>query len=275
MQKRTVEAGGLSIAICEAGTGERHLLLVHGFTGAKEDFGEVLDRFADAGWHAVAPDLRGHGSTSQPASEDAYGLELFADDVWGLVDAMGWDRFVLLGHSLGGMIAQVAAARQPSRLRGLVLMDTSHGPPDGVDDSLMDLGLAVVREHGMETLRALQDEHAAPLDTPAAVRLRAERPEWEDFERRKFLACSPAMWAATAPEMLSQADRLDSLATLTMPVLVVVGEQDDPFLGHAQRMAKAIRTARLVVIPDAGHSPQFENTAAWWDALASFLEEVA
>src|SRR5438270_337616 len=132
MQKRTVEAGGLSIAICEAGTGERHLLLVHGFTGA-----------------------------------------------------------------------------------------------------------------------------------------------WEDFERRKFLACSPAMWAATAPEMLSQADRLDSLATLTMPVLVVVGEQDDSFLGHAQRMAKAIRTARLVVIPDAGHSPQFENTEAWWDALASFLEEVA
>jgi pimeloyl-ACP methyl ester carboxylesterase len=275
MEERTIDVGGLSIAISEAGAGGRPLLLVHGFTGAKEDFGEALDRLADAGWHAVAPDLRGHGHSSQPASEDAYDLELFADDLWALVDALGWERLVLLGHSMGGMIAQVAATRHPSRLRGLILMDTSHGPPDGIDDSLMDLGVAVAREQGLETLRALQDEHAAPLDTPAALRMRAERPGWDDFERRKFLACSAAMWAAMAPKMFSQADRLDSLSTLSMPVLVLVGEQDEPFLGHSQRMAKAIPTARLVVIPDAGHSPQFENTDAWWDALASFLEEVA
>jgi len=274
MQERTLDAGDLSIAISEAGAGERHLLLMHGFTGAKEDFGEVLDRFADAGWHAVAPDLRGHGGSSQPASEDAYDLELFADDLWALVDALGWDRLVLLGHSLGGMIAQVVATRHPSRLRGLVLMDTSHGPPDGVDGSMLDVGVAVVREQGMDALRVLQDEHAAPLETPAALRLRAERPDWEEFERRKFLSSSAAMWAAMAPKMLSQADRLDSLSTLPMPVLVVVGEQDEPFLGHSQRMAKAIPDARLVVIPDAGHSPQFENTEAWWDALTSFLEEV-
>jgi pimeloyl-ACP methyl ester carboxylesterase len=56
---------------------------------------------------------------------------------------------------------------------------------------------------------------------------------------------------------------------------VIVGEHDEPFLSHSQRMAKAIPTARLVVIPDAGHSPQFENTEAWWDALTSFLQEVS
>lgn len=275
MQQRTLDAGGLSIAISEAGGGERHLLLVHGFTGAKEDFGEVLDRFAAAGWYTVAPDLRGHGSSSQPASEEAYDLELFADDVWTLVDALGWERLVLLGHSLGGMIAQVAAARHPDRLEGLVLMDTSHGPPDGIDGSLMDLGVAVAREHGMEVLGELQAEHADPMGTPAAARLRAERPGWDAFERSKFLNSSAAMWAAMAPKMLSQADRLDSLSTLSMPVLVVVGEQDEPFLGHSQRMAKVIPNARLAVIPDAGHSPQFENTEAWWAAVASFLEEVA
>ena len=277
MQLRKVEAGGLSFEIAEAGAAnERRVLLVHGFTGAKDDFVDAVDRLADAGWHAVAPDLRGHGNSSKPASEDAYDLELFADDLWALVDALDWrDQFVLLGHSMGGMIAQVAATRHPSRLRGLVLMDTSHGPPEGVDGSLMDLGVAVAREQGMETLRVMQDEHAAPLDTPAALRLRTERPGWEEFERRKFLASSAAMWAAMAPKMLSQADRLDSLSTLSMPVLVVVGEQDEPFLGHSERMAKAIPGARLVVIPDAGHSPQFENTEAWWDTLTSFLEEVS
>jgi len=279
MHLRTVEVGDVSLAVSEAGGGDRHLLLVHGFTGAKEDFGEVIDRLGDAGWHTVAPDLRGHGGSTQPVSEDAYSLERFADDVWALADALGGQEpFVLLGHSMGGMIAQVAAARRPERLRALVLMDTSHGPPDGIDGSLLDLGVAVAREQGMEVLCDLQTEHANEgdlLETPAAARLRAERPGWAEFERRKFLNSSAAMWAAMAPEMLSQADRLASLSTLSMPVLVIVGEQDRPFFGPSQRMAKAIPGARLAVIADAGHSPQFENTEAWWDELTSFLEEVS
>jgi pimeloyl-ACP methyl ester carboxylesterase len=277
MQLRKVDAGDLTFEIAQAGAGnERRVLLLHGFTGAKDDFVDAVDRLADAGWHAVAPDLRGHGNSSQPSSEDDYDLELFADDVWVLVDALGWrDQFVLLGHSMGGMIAQVVALRDPSRLRGLVLMDTAHGPLEGIDASQLDLGLAVVREHGLEVLADLQASHDAPLETAAAARLRAERPGWEEFERRKFLSSSPAMWAAMAPKMLNQADRLDAVATLPVPVLVIVGEQDRPFLGHSERMAKAIPTARLVVIPDAGHSPQFENTEAWWDALTSFLQEVS
>jgi pimeloyl-ACP methyl ester carboxylesterase len=275
MRMRVVDAGGVSIEVGEAGAGERRVLLLHGFTGAKDDFAEAVDRLADAGWHAVAPDLRGHGNSEQPASEDAYDLELFAHDLWALADVLGWDRFVLLGVSMGGMIAQVAALRHPQRLRGLVLMDTSSGPPEGIDGSLLDLGVAVVREHGMETMSQLQDANDDPMATPASLRLRAERPGWEEYERRKFVACAAEMWAAMAPKMLSQGDRLDALASLTIPVLVMVGEQDRPFLGPSQRMAKAIPRARLVVLPDAGHSPQFENTEAWWEALTSFLQEVS
>jgi pimeloyl-ACP methyl ester carboxylesterase len=276
MQLRTVDAGGLSFEIAEAGVGNsRRILLVHGFTGGKDDFVEAADRLADAGWHAVALDLRGHGRSSQPASEDDYDLELFADDVWALVDALEWrEPFVLLGHSMGGMIAQVAALRQPTRLRGLVLMDTSHGPVEGIRAAELELGQSIVREHGMETLLNLMNERENVLETPAAARVRAERPGWEEFERRKFLSSSPAMWASMAPKMLSQTDRLDAVATLSVPVLVIVGEQDQPFIGPSQRMAKAIPAARLAVIPDAGHSPQFENTEAWWDALTSFLQEV-
>ncbi len=276
MQLRKVDAGELSFEIAEAGVGNpRRVLLVHGFTGGKDDFVEAADRLADTGWHAVAPDLRGHGNSSQPSSEEDYDLELFADDLWALVDALGWhDGFVLLGHSMGGMIAQVTALRDPSRLRGLVLMDTSHGPVDGIKPEELDLGASIVREHGMETLLNLMNQRENVLETPAAARVRAERPGWEEFERRKFLSSSAAMWAAMAPKMPSQADRLDAVATLSLPVLVIVGEQDQPFIGHSERMAKAIPGARLAVIPDAGHSPQFENTEAWWDALTSFLQEV-
>lgn len=275
MQLRKVDAGGQSFEIAEAGSGSaRRILLVHGFTGAKEDFVEAVDRLADIGWHAVAPDLRGHGNSTKPASEDDYDFERFAEDLWALVDALGWERFLLLGHSMGGMIAQVAALRDPSRLTGLVLMDTTHGPLEGIDTSELELGASVVREHGMETLLELMNEREGALETPAAARVRAERPGWEEFERRKFLSSSPAMWASMTAKMASQAERLDALSALSLPVLVIVGEQDRPFVAASERMAKTIPGARLVVIPDAGHSPQFENTEPWWNALASFLEEV-
>jgi pimeloyl-ACP methyl ester carboxylesterase len=82
------------------------------------------------------------------------------------------------------------------------------------------------------------------------------------------------MWLAMAPALLTQLDRLDRLAEVDVPTLVIVGEQDTPFVAHGERMAKTIPGARLAIIPDAGHSPQFENTGAWWAALSGFLEDV-
>jgi pimeloyl-ACP methyl ester carboxylesterase len=84
----------------EAGAGGRPLLLVHGFTGAKEDFTDFLDPLAARGWHAVAPDLRGHGASSKPDDEAGYSLAIFAGDLARLVGALGWDGCVLLGHSM-------------------------------------------------------------------------------------------------------------------------------------------------------------------------------
>src|SRR5215467_13789014 len=111
--ERHVNLDDIQLSVAEAGAGQRPLLLVHGFTGAKEDFTSWLDQLAHLGWHAVAPDLRGHGASSKPAEESAYSFEALADDVRRLADVLGWDRFVLLGHSMGGMIAQFVARDVP------------------------------------------------------------------------------------------------------------------------------------------------------------------
>jgi pimeloyl-ACP methyl ester carboxylesterase len=66
-------------------------------------------------------------------------------------------------------------------------------------------------------------------------------------------------------------DTLPSLGTVSVPTLVIVGEEDGPFLKPARAMAEAIPGAVLVVIPDAGHSPQFENPMVWWEAVHGFL----
>ena len=82
------------------------------------------------------------------------------------------------------------------------------------------------------------------------------------------------MWLGTVDEMLGQEDRLGALADLRVPTLVIVGEQDEPFRGDAQGLARAIPGARLALIADAGHSPQFEAQEPWWQALSGFLDEV-
>ncbi len=277
VEERTVTVGDLDLVVAESGMGGRPLLLLHGFTGAKEDFTEWLDPLAARGWHAVAPDHRGHGSSAQPASDDAYSFAILADDALALTKVLGWERFALLGHSMGGMVAQVMATTAPQRLTGLVLMDTGHGPVDGLDADLVAAAATVAREQGMDTLADLMAQHVSPLETPAHRRLLAERPGYAEFGERKFRATSPHLYATMTATFVDSPDRLDDLRDLppALPALVIVGDQDLPFIGPSERMAAAIAGATLAVIADAGHSPQFENPDAWWAALSAFLDRLA
>jgi 3-oxoadipate enol-lactonase len=276
MEGRRVVAGAVGLEIAEAGVGGRPLLLVHGFTGAKEDFRDWLDPLAERGWHAVAPDLRGHGSSDQPSQESEYSLEVFAADLAALVDQLEWPRYVLLGHSMGGMIAQVIALSPwGRRLDGLVLMDTGHARVDGIDRGIVELGIDIVRGTGMQGLLDVlaQLGDAKPLSSAADQRLRAERPEYVAEGERKLLASSPAMWVAMTKELLDRPDLLPGLERLNLPTLVIVGEQDTPFLEPSRRMAEVIPGARLEVVAGGGHSPQVESPEAWWKALTGFLDE--
>jgi pimeloyl-ACP methyl ester carboxylesterase len=271
MRTRRIDIGDVTLEIAEAGDGGRPLLLVHGFGGAKEDFVPYLDLLAALGWHAVAPDLRGHGASDQPVDEAAYSLDIFTADLIALADALGWSRFALLGHSMGGMVVQVLALAHGDRLERLILMDTSHGVPEGVDSDIVELGQAVVRDGGMALLVSASKEIEDPLASPAYQRLVRDRPGYGLWSDSKTLAASPAMWLSMSGQLVSQADRIDDLASLDLPVLVLVGELDTPFLAQSERMAKVIPEARLVVLPNGGHSPQFEAPDDWWLALTSFL----
>jgi 3-oxoadipate enol-lactonase len=275
---REIDVGrGTRLAIAEAGEGGRPFLLVHGFTGAKEDFTEWLERLASLGWHAVANDNRGHGGSSKPDEEDRYSFDLLADDVIALADRLWGDGvpFALLGHSMGGMVAQVAAMRVPERVAALVLMDTLHGPLPFVTRDDIEAAKHVVRDRGIDGLHAVFAERGGALDTEAHQRVLRERPGYQEFNDRKFLATAPSAYAALLDAMFASSDRLESLRALTMPTLVITGEQDRPIVEPSRAMASAIAGAELAVIADAGHSPQFENPDAWWDALSSFLARLS
>jgi pimeloyl-ACP methyl ester carboxylesterase len=270
---RQLDVGGQQLAIAEAGAGsDKHLLLLHGFAGAKEDFTEWLDRFAAAGWHAVTFDMRGHGESAKPRGEDNYSLQILVSDLNAVVDHLGWDRLVLFGHSMGGMVAQLYAIESPDRLAGLILMGTSHKRPDGIEAELVSLGREVVRAGGTSALlEAQKDFGPGPLDTQAHRRLIAQRPGYLEFCDRKTLAASDDMWVALSAEMLSQPDRLADLEKLPVPTLVIVGAYDETFLQQSGELAGTIPDADLAVIGLAGHCPQFEQPEDWWAAISRFL----
>jgi len=279
MEVRSLALAGASpIAVAEAGAGGRPLVLVHGFTGAKEDFTDWLDPLAALGWHAVAPDLRGHGDSAKPGDEAAYSLAAFAADLFGLFDVLGWSSAVALGHSMGGMVLQTAALAAPARFDAIVLMDTSHRAV-AADPEVIELAVVLARAEGMPALLAVQEalDGDGPLANDIDRRLKAERPGYKEFGDRKMLASSPAMYAAMIAAITDRSgdhDRLEQLQSLTMPALVLVGEHDRPFLGPSKRMADALPFGELAVIPGAAHSPQFESPEPWWDALRAFLARV-
>src|SRR4029079_11448987 len=101
----------LSVEVAASGPG---LMLVHGFGGAKEDFLEHRDLFAED--HTVVTfDHRGHGSSDKPTDSTAYSLERLRADRLAVADAAGLDRFRLLGHSMGGMVVRRIAVDRPER----------------------------------------------------------------------------------------------------------------------------------------------------------------
>jgi pimeloyl-ACP methyl ester carboxylesterase len=271
MIERRIDVGEVTLAVLEDGVGGSPLLLVHGFTGAKEDFAAEVERLAGLGYHVVAPDHRGHGSSDKPEDEAAYGFETFAADMVALAGKLDWQTFDLLGHSMGGMVVQYLALSHPHRVTRLILMDTHHGPVGGLDGDLIALGVEVARTQGLDIIRQILKMGQDPLTNPAYFRMLEERPGYEEWSDAKFLACSPAMYAAMLPRFHDSPDRLHTLAEVACPTLVLVGELDAPFVAASHRMAEMIPDARLVVLPDGGHCPQFEATDAWRDAVDAFL----
>lgn len=270
--RRIVVDDGVGLATVSRGSPDAPgLLLVHGFGGAKEDFDDHVDDLA-TDHHVVVFDHRGHGESDAPAGPEAYSLDRLAADTLAVVEAHGLRDLRLLGHSMGGMVTRRLVLAHPDRAHALVFMDTSPGPPPGIDPDLVAFGVAIVESEGMDALRAAQDELDV-LGSPAYQRVLRERPGFREYTDRKWASLSPVMWTTLAVEITRQPDQLAALAAVVdVPTLVIVGAQDTEFLPAARATAAAIRGASLVVVPDAGHSPQFENPSAWSRALREFLD---
>lgn len=123
----TVELGAGEFYYTEYGDQEAApLVLLHGLRSDHSSWAGVAPDLAAAGYRVITLDVRGHGRSVHTA---AYSFEEMRDDVLQFADRLGFDQFVLGGHSMGGTVATLFAERYPSRLRGLIVVDSP--PPDG------------------------------------------------------------------------------------------------------------------------------------------------
>jgi pimeloyl-ACP methyl ester carboxylesterase len=122
----TIDANGQRFAYDEAGRGPDIALCLHGFPESRFSWRHQLPVLAQAGWHAVAPDLRGYGDTTRPLARSAYRMDNLVADAVALFDAFGARRRLLVAHDWGAIIAWQVAIRQARPLDGLVIMNVPH-----------------------------------------------------------------------------------------------------------------------------------------------------
>ncbi|NBC22564.1 MAG: alpha/beta fold hydrolase [Gammaproteobacteria bacterium] len=263
-----IRVGDIDIASQVAGQGFP-LVLVHGFTGSKLDFQDHLPALT-TNRQVIAYDQRGHGSSTNAGP---YAFDVLVADLVKLLDALGMRRCDLLGHSLGGTVAMRAVLAHPDRFRSLVLMDTASEPLRLWSWLARRQLRRRVRRHGCSTL--LEDARTVP-PTPAQQRGIDFVGEDEYWRRRAWALDN--MDARAFCELMDELQRhrpfTSRLSGLRCPVTVLVGECDLPFRAPSARMAEAIPGARLVTIPDAEHSPQLENAAAWRGAVIEHLGRI-
>jgi pimeloyl-ACP methyl ester carboxylesterase len=124
---RIVEANGILVHLAEAGTGPL-VLLCHGFPESWYSWRHQIEALSAAGFHAVAPDMRGYGQTDRPEAIDAYTLFHLVGDMVGVLDALGSEAAVIIGHDWGAPVAWHAALLRPDRFRAVVGLSVPFRP---------------------------------------------------------------------------------------------------------------------------------------------------
>ena len=252
MQRGFFQHDGLNFSYLDSGEGNPTLLMLHAHWMGASDFEDVAPSLAPD-WRVVALDQRGHGQTDHGG---IHSVDAYIGDVDALLDHLGLSApVVLLGHSFGGMVANLYAAARPSRVRGLIMEDIDVARQDD-DRFMLDwAGYFPTRE----ALEAKVGERLTPYLRKSMV----EDPQgWRlTFEPEEVLASERALNGDHWAEWLAH----------DCPALVIRGARSPVVPGAVlEEMARRRPNTRLVTV-DAGHSVHIDAPEAFVAAVAEFV----
>jgi esterase len=249
------------------------LLLLHGLRA----YARWFDEFAEAAqerYRVIALDQRGRGRSERAPGGD-YSRAAYVADVEAVVRALGLERFVLIGHSMGGLNAIPYTARHPEKVRALVLVDI--GPdlqPEGMQRLRRELAETPADFVSWEAARAF----LAARHPQASARNLATRLDWmlmQAADGRIAWRIDPAIFAPDQP-FESAEEIWANYSRIRCPVLVLRGGETDLLtVATCARMAAAVPDCRWLEIPRAGHMVLEDNPADFNQAVLAFLADLA
>jgi pimeloyl-ACP methyl ester carboxylesterase len=245
------------------GSGDTAVVMLHGVGGGAAAWTPQLDVIAGDGYLAIAWDAPGYGAS---APVEPYDVASLARSLERLLDALPVRRCVLLGHSMGGMVAQEAVAAFPEKVDGLVLSATS--PAFGKADGTWQQAFLAQRLDPLDAGRTMAELAPAlvaamvgPDAEPAGIELATE-----------VMARVPGETYRKALYAIVRFDRRDSLPAIRVPTLAVVGERDaNAPPAVMEKMAARIAGAEYRVLAGCGHLANLERPRAFNDVVLAWL----
>jgi pimeloyl-ACP methyl ester carboxylesterase len=265
-----------SLALREWGSRNQICLFLHGFGDGDFVWDEVAARLAPY-CRVVTMDLRGHGESDWDP-QARYDRDTHVEDVLRVTETLEFERFILVGHSMGGSIALRLAARLQERVAGLVLVDC--GPPNNSNASdqvrLQFAAAHCVYPSVSAYIKWLESERPMALSdlleriAPAALRRRSDG----GFELKSDPAMIEGSRSKETAEMIaSKFWRL--LSQVVCPTLVVRGARSGVLpQRNAEHMVGMLRHGQLKIVPLAGHGVMLDNPTGFIDAIQPFIQRI-
>ncbi len=258
------QIGGATIGYDDIGEGTP-VVFLHAFPLNRTMWAPQTSALA-ADWRCIAIDFRGFGES---APTGPFTIDRYADDVAELLGEIGVRRAIVVGLSMGGYVAFALWRRHAPRVRALLLADTRAGA-DAPE----------TRERRLELMALARSAGAAAVADRQLVGLlgkttRERRPDIESAVRATAASATVDGILGGLEAMLGRPDSTPTLSTLTIPTLIVVGEEDviTP-AKEARTMHAAIQGSRFELLANAGHLSSIERPAAFNAVVSEFLREV-
>ena len=255
MTDMKLRVNDVDLHVTEVGSGAPTLVFLHYWGGSSRTWMPVMERLASA-YRCLAIDFRGWGQSGKEARD--YGLQTLASDVIAVIGQLRLENFFVLGHSMGGKVAQLVAAGNPVGLQGLILFGPAPPAPMTVPEEQRKgyVGLYDSREGAERVIGNL-----TPHPLPDAFR--------EQIIEDSMRASPGAKRAWPMEGMI--ADIRDEAARITVPVHVIAGGDDsvEPEASLRAEFGKALRKVDFTVLPGVGHIAPLEAPSKLADAIRS------
>ena len=264
---------GVKLYYEETGSGIP-IVFVHEFAGDYRSY-ELQVRYFGQRYRCIAFNARGYPPSDVPKDSERFSQERARDDIRAVLDALKIDKAHIVGLSMGGFAALHFGFTYPDRAHSMVVAGCGYGAAPDQRAQFMEEAEAAARQFEQQGMAKAAEAYALG---PTRVQFQNKDPRgWKEFAdqlEEHSTEGSALTMRGVQKRRPSLFDLVDKMKTITVPTLVMTGDEDWPCLEPALLMKRAIPTAALVVMPNAGHTINLEDPAAFNQHIADFFHTV-